>query len=120
MHIDIPPEAFWTGIGFLTVTIGTALVWFLGWKDRVLTFATHEKICAKRQEESSGQFASLTTMLTEQNEHALDFRRSLDLKVDKVDITIGTVAKDVGQLKTDVAVLQATRPATQVNVGRGN
>jgi hypothetical protein len=116
MHFDIPPEAFWSMMGVLIVTAGTALVWFLDWKGRVLTFSAHEKICMKRQEEVKGQFSSVVTMLTEQNTHSQDFRRSFDLKMDKVDYKIDIVAKDVEQLKTNVAVLQATRPATQVNV----
>lgn len=102
MHIDLPLEAFWAAMGFLfVITIGS-LLHFVAWKGGVLTKKMHDTICEKNQK-------VIVKMLEDQNA----VRASNHLE-NRTDIT--AIKTDVGQLKSDVRVLQVL----QSNGGHGN
>jgi hypothetical protein len=124
---DLPEGAVWGLVGWLSLMIFNSFrrwqkdrVQNAVWKTSLMTKAEHDVICNGNREAikdalKEGQ-KKVVEMLEEQNTNSSDFRRSMGAKVDKVDGKVDTVIVDVGKLKTDVAVLQATQPNTTVNV----
>lgn len=93
MDVDIPIEAFWAALGFLVVTGVTALIWFIKWQSSVLTVERHEVICTDAQNR-------VVEMLKDQN--TVRAANHLENQTD-----IKAIRTDVGELKSDVRVLQA-------------
>jgi hypothetical protein len=112
MHLDIPPEEFWTAIGVLLVALAGFAVWFIKWSTQVLTFDAHKKICVEQQNTTKEKLTELKDILEGQNRSSDEWRIG-------VGIDIKNLTTNVASITTKVAVLEerSTHPASQVNIG---
>jgi hypothetical protein len=115
-RFELPEEAVWPVVGWLLLmAVNTYRRWQKDrvanavWKTELLTKTEHTLICTENQKALKEQQVTVIKMLEEQNTSSNTFRTDVVQKID-------SVKSDVGMLKTDVAVLKATQPTTQVNV----
>lgn len=92
IKFELPDEAFWAAVGTVVLIGGASFIRFIRWQGDVLTKKEHARICGEGQ-------TAIINMLKDQNRTTSEFRQQSSAKMD-------VVASDVGQLKTDVAVLK--------------